>query len=166
MKGSEAVCCLKNSVTLGGRVTICSLLGVFQIDCAPSIADCCSHTAADIQMTNSYYMSDFNKYEKCLLAKFPRTSESHSTVICGSPGNGEHHRIKRAGTGACRLLRASCVLPIREDEYCMMVLQTSEYSPYVAVTCLRHELVCMTILSRSSQASFILTGDTQRLFQL
>ena len=68
MKGSEAVCCLKNSVTLGGRVTICSLLGVFQIDCAPSIADCGSHTAADIQMTNSYYMSDFNKYEKCLLA--------------------------------------------------------------------------------------------------
>ena len=60
-------------------------------------------------------------------------------------------------------LHRYCVLSNSGNQYCLTVLQTAEDSPSVAVSRLRHEQVCMMILSWSSQASFILTGDTQCL---
>ena len=119
-------------------------------------------------MSYSYYMLDSYKYKSDWSSRVlsgetsSQESDGWYNSHNGGPGKGVHAALSRAGARAW-WLRVSRVLPNRENEYCMMVLQTAEYSPSVAVSRLRHEQVCMTILSWSSLASFILTGDTQCL---
>ena len=71
--------------------------------------------------------------------------EAYSGVLswcnshCGGPDKGEDAALNREETERGGAKRASRVLPNRENEYCMMVLQTAEYSPSVAVSRLWHE---------------------------
>ena len=74
-----------------------------------------------------------------LLVKHPSSSRTDVTVISGGPDKGEDAALNRAETERGGAKRASRVLPNREKEYCMMVLQTAEYSPSVAVSRLWHE---------------------------